>query len=144
MNEEDTVTVGQDLIKMELGATPQGGHAEQASSEPKAPASTSQSTSSDPEPKQGQEQANQERSSMPPQAEKSGTMQEKPASSLPNQQQQEPPPSLSPGQYSKSTKKPRIEGSESKERVDDGPFGGREERRVRVSRTLKSELTDYT
>jgi 2-oxoglutarate dehydrogenase E2 component (dihydrolipoamide succinyltransferase) len=49
-NEEDTVTVGQDLVRMELGGAPEGGAKEQAESEPKEPASKEQSTSSDPEP----------------------------------------------------------------------------------------------
>ena len=142
VNEEDTVTVGQDLVKMELGESPQGGHVEQGYSETKAPASTSQSTSSDPEPKHGQEQTNQERSSMPSQAIESGTTPEKPARSLPYQQQQEAPSSPSSGQYYKSSRKPRKEGSESIEGIDDGPFGGRGERRVRASRTLNGELTD--
>ena len=49
-NEEDTVTVGQDLVRMELGGAPSGGEKEKASSEPKEPASKDQPTSSDPEP----------------------------------------------------------------------------------------------
>lgn len=48
-NEEDTVTVGQDLVRIELGDAPAGGAKEEA----KEPASKEQSTSSDPEPKKG-------------------------------------------------------------------------------------------
>lgn len=50
-NEEDTVTVGQDLVRLELGGAPEGGKEEKAASEPKEPASKEQPTSSDPEPK---------------------------------------------------------------------------------------------
>ncbi|KAI4086773.1 MAG: hypothetical protein LQ348_002021 [Seirophora lacunosa] len=51
--EEDTVTVGQDIVKLELGGTSQEGGKEQASQEPKAPASSEQATSSDPKPNDG-------------------------------------------------------------------------------------------
>lgn len=53
-NEEDTVTVGQDLVRMELGGAPEGGDKEKASSEPKEAASKEQPTSSDPEPKKSE------------------------------------------------------------------------------------------
>lgn len=49
-NEEDTVTVGQDLVKLELGGSPGGAEKESASSEPKEPASSDQPTSSEPKP----------------------------------------------------------------------------------------------
>lgn len=46
-NEEDTVTVGQDLIRLEIGAAaPGGGKEKKASSEPKEPASKEQPISS--------------------------------------------------------------------------------------------------
>lgn len=46
--EEDTVTVGQDLVRLEPGGAPEGGKEEKASSEPKEPASKEQPTSSEP------------------------------------------------------------------------------------------------
>jgi 2-oxoglutarate dehydrogenase E2 component (dihydrolipoamide succinyltransferase) len=49
VNEEDTVTVGQDLLKMELGGAPSGPKAEQAPQEAKSPASDKQETSSQPD-----------------------------------------------------------------------------------------------
>lgn len=52
--EEDTVTVGQDLVKLELGESSQEGGEQQASQEPKAPAPEEQPTSSDPKPDAGQ------------------------------------------------------------------------------------------
>src|SRR4051794_34110340 len=46
-SEEDTVTVGQDLVKLEPGGPSEGGKKEDTSSEPKEPASNGQPTSSD-------------------------------------------------------------------------------------------------
>lgn len=48
-NEEDTVIVGQDLVRMESGGAPSAKE-ESAPSEPKEPASKEQPTSSDPKP----------------------------------------------------------------------------------------------
>lgn len=53
--EEDTVTVGQDLLRMESGGSP--APKEEASSEAKEPTSKEQSTSSDPKPEQKDEPA---------------------------------------------------------------------------------------
>ena len=50
-NEEDTVTVGQDLVKLEIGGVAEGSDKKQGSSEPKTSASEEQATSSDPQPK---------------------------------------------------------------------------------------------
>lgn len=55
-NEEDTVTVGQELLVIELGGAPEkDGSKEEASSEPKEAASKEQPTSSDPEPSKKEE-----------------------------------------------------------------------------------------
>ncbi|KAF4624092.1 hypothetical protein G7Y89_g14080 [Cudoniella acicularis] len=50
-NEEDTVIVGQDLVRLELGSAPEGESKEKASTEPKEPATSEQPISSDPDPK---------------------------------------------------------------------------------------------
>ncbi|THV48697.1 hypothetical protein BGAL_0232g00010 [Botrytis galanthina] len=104
-NEEDTVTVGQDLVRLELGGAPEGGDKEKASSEPKEAASKDQSTSSDPEP------SKKEDSSSPPPAEKKSEPKETP----------KPKPSESKKQESSSS--------------SSGPsLGNREERRVKMNR----------
>lgn len=54
VSEEATVTVGQDLVKLELGGEPSGGDKQEADSEPKAPASSNQATSSQPSGEQEQ------------------------------------------------------------------------------------------
>ena len=58
--EEDTVTVGQDLLKLELGGVPDGGSEQQGGSEPKSPAPDDQSTSSDPKPQKKKVSSTQE------------------------------------------------------------------------------------
>ncbi|TGO20503.1 hypothetical protein BPAE_0290g00100 [Botrytis paeoniae] len=104
-NEEDTVTVGQDLVRLELGGAPEGGDKEKASSEPKEAASKDQSTSSDPEP------SKKEDSSSPPPTEKKSEPKETP----------KPKPSESKKQESSSS--------------SSGPsLGNREERRVKMNR----------
>ncbi|KAI9643468.1 2-oxoglutarate dehydrogenase complex E2 component [Ciborinia camelliae] len=110
-NEEDTVTVGQDLVRLELGGAPEGGDKEKASSEPKEPASKDQSTSSDPEPSKKEESKPKEESSSPPPPEKKAQPKETP----------KPKPSESKKQESSSS--------------SSGPtLGSREERRVKMNR----------
>jgi len=80
-NEEDTVTVGQDLVRMELGGAPEGGDKEKASSEPKEPAPKEQSTSSDPEPSKKEESKEESKttsSASPPQEKKPEPKKESP------------------------------------------------------------------
>jgi len=55
-NEEDTVVVGQDLVRMESGGAP-AAKEETAPSEPKEPASKEQPTASDPKPAEKSEPA---------------------------------------------------------------------------------------
>jgi 2-oxoglutarate dehydrogenase E2 component (dihydrolipoamide succinyltransferase) len=100
VGEGDTVTVGQEIAKLEPGEGGSGG-AQEATEEPKAPASKDQPTSSDPEPKKEQpkEEPKKETSSAP-------KKEEKPA-----------PP--------KEEKKPASQPSESKQESKgiDSPFG---------------------
>ncbi|KAL2072306.1 hypothetical protein VTL71DRAFT_11649 [Oculimacula yallundae] len=105
-NEEDTVTVGQDLVRMELGGAPEGGEKEKAASEPKEAASKEQSTSSDPEPSKKEE--SKSASSPPPPQEK------KP------EPKKESPPKQTESKDSKSSSSPTL--------------GNREERRVKMNR----------
>ncbi|KAA8566383.1 hypothetical protein MFRU_019g00020 [Monilinia fructicola] len=110
-NEEDTVTVGQDLVRLELGGAPEGGDKAKAPSEPKEPASKDQSTSSDPEPSKKEESKPKQESSSPPAPEKKAAPKETP----------KPKPSEPKKQESSST--------------SSGPtLGSREERRVKMNR----------
>lgn len=113
VGEGDTVTVGQDLAKIDAGAS--GGGAEKAKEEPKAPASDKQQTSSQPE---GQkEQPKQEKK---PDQSKQQEMKETPP----------PPPPREP-EPKKEPKTPAKEESKG-EAAAPSPLGkgGRGEHRV--------------
>lgn len=110
-NEEDTVTVGQDLLKLELGGEPQKEGKEDGGQEPKAPAPKEQSTSSDPEPRK--------ESSPPPTKEPESPKQTEP------KKEKEPAPPKTAEPAKTESKKPETKATGS-----DAPFGNREERRV--------------
>lgn len=106
VNEEDTVTVGQEIVRLEPGAAPEGGKKE-ASEQPKEPAPESQETSSQPEGQQEQSQ---------PEAPKE--------ESKPESKQETPQPP-------KQESKPQPPKKESKpEEPKPATPGSREERRV--------------
>lgn len=131
--EEDTVTVGQDLLKLELGGAPKEGGKQDGGQEPKAPAPDGQSTSSDPEPKKDEGTSGQDSSSAPT---SSSTL---PKNETENLKQQEHKQSgaereLPAGEQSPS-KSSELDKAESKKANtkatgSDGPYGNREERRV--------------
>jgi 2-oxoglutarate dehydrogenase E2 component (dihydrolipoamide succinyltransferase) len=116
VKEEDTVTVGQDLVQIETGgAPPEGGAKEPAKEEPKEPASKDQDTSS--QPQGGQEK---EAPKPPPTEEK------KPE---PKSQPPPPPPEK------KSTPPPEPKKGEAPQKDAKGfplPWN-RDEKRVRYS-----------
>ncbi|KAL8785943.1 MAG: hypothetical protein Q9213_003092 [Squamulea squamosa] len=138
--EEDTVTVGQDLVKLELGGASQGGGEQKASQEPKDAAPDEQATSSDPEPSKKPSQPERKPQPQP--------------SSQPQKQEQPPPPPPPEKEPSPSEKERPVEAKEdrkppeSKESAPkpapkptptsgDGSSaaqGGRGERRVKMNR----------
>lgn len=133
-NEEATVTVGQDLAKMETGGGPkEDGGAKAASQEPKAPASGDQPTSSDPEPskesKEPKPKPQEESRSAPPPPSSSPS----PPSSPPQEKKSEKPKKdaateeTRPAPPSQSTKQEQTGTGE-------GLPGNREERRVKMNR----------
>ena len=110
------MTVGQDLVVLELGGQPEGGKKLEASQKPKDPAPATQSTSSDPKPKSELGAKTSEESS-------------KPASPPSNNQEAPPGDKASTSAAKESSPKPQAQ--------KDGPSkgsaatpGGREERRV--------------
>jgi 2-oxoglutarate dehydrogenase E2 component (dihydrolipoamide succinyltransferase) len=124
VNEEDTVTVGQDIVKLELGGEPSSGKKEEAKSEPKEAASNEQETSS--QPKGGQEKEQPKQQEEKPQPPKQESKPEPP-----KQQESKPAPQPSkpsPPKESKDSKQSKE--SESKPAT----IGGREERRVCIPR----------
>ncbi|KAK3117602.1 2-oxoglutarate dehydrogenase complex E2 component [Teratosphaeriaceae sp. CCFEE 6253] len=119
--EEDTVTVGQDLVKMDLGGEP-GQTAEKGKDEPKSPASDSQETSSQPD---GQKEESKPAPSPPKQESK------------PNPPKQDSKPAPAPPQAEKKPDKkndPSINKPQDVKPPVDLPYGTREERRVKMNR----------
>jgi 2-oxoglutarate dehydrogenase E2 component (dihydrolipoamide succinyltransferase) len=113
VNEEDTVTVGQEIVKLEAGGAPEGGKKE-ASEQPKEPASKDQETSSQPEGQQEQSQPKEEQSKAPKEESKP-----------------EPPKQESKPQPPKQESKPAPPKKDSKaEETKPATPGSREERRV--------------
>ncbi|GAB7361263.1 hypothetical protein MBLNU230_g1323t2 [Neophaeotheca triangularis] len=127
--EEDTVTVGQDLVKLELGGAPSGGKKEQASEEPKSPASDAQETSSQPEGQQEESKSAAPKQESQPEAPKQ-------QESKPEQPKQSEQKESKPEQPKKE--QPKKEQKDSKESKDqpkqESPYGSREERRVKMNR----------
>lgn len=122
VNEEDTVTVGQDLVKLELGGEPSGGAKEQGQEEPKEPAPKEQDTSS--QPQGGQEQ---------------------PKPQEPTKQESKPEP---PKQESKPTPPPSKptppKEPKQEELKKESTSGSREERRVCLySILMVNQLTGH-
>lgn len=118
-SEEDTVIVGQDLVKLELGGPPKDGESQTAGQKPKEPAPQEQPSSSDPEPieKKGEREKEPTPPSSPPQNEHQTEPKKQPKA---EQSKPIPPPT-------KQTNKP----SEPKEPEPKSAYGSREERRVR-------------
>jgi 2-oxoglutarate dehydrogenase E2 component (dihydrolipoamide succinyltransferase) len=120
VNEEDTVTVGQELVKLELGGEPSGGQKQEGSQEAKEPASKDQETTS--QPSGEQEQSKPSEDSAPKQEEKHPEPPKQESKPEPPKQEQKPQP---PKQESKP--------APSKEESKQAQPGSREERRVRSS-----------
>ena len=126
--EEDTVTVGQELVKLELGGPSQGGDKQDGGQEPKAPALDVQPTSSDSEPKKNEETSGQDSSittasssTLPKKETESSKQKERKQSGAEREQ--------SPSKASSSDKS-ESKKTDSKAIGSDGPYGNREERRV--------------
>lgn len=129
VNEEDTVTVGQDLLKLELGGPPQGGEKERGGSEPKAPASDEQYTSSHPEPKQNGTQPDKD-SSSPPAPSPKGPEPKKEPETKKEESKPSPQPKKEPLPQEKQSKSQELKKPEPKATGGETAYGSREERRV--------------
>ncbi|KAI9707259.1 MAG: 2-oxoglutarate dehydrogenase complex E2 component [Candelina mexicana] len=129
-NEEDTVTVGQDLVKLELGGGPQNGGKETASQETKAPASDKQPTSSDPKPLKESTKPQQDSKSLSP----SSSEETKPTSS-PKQSFESAASGREPSSKESPKSKPsERKGSDSRAATSGISDGSRDERRVKMNR----------
>ncbi|KAL9083725.1 MAG: hypothetical protein Q9159_005625 [Coniocarpon cinnabarinum] len=120
VKEEDTVTVGQEIVKMETSGAPPEGGTQKASQEPKEPASDKQQTSSQPG---GETEKDRKPTSPPPKQEDA-----KPPPSPPKQQERSSQPSA-------PAAPPASDTTQEQPRRDESPQkGGREERRVKMNR----------
>ncbi|CAD6585093.1 MAG: 2-oxoglutarate dehydrogenase complex E2 component [Alectoria sarmentosa] len=122
-NEEDTVTVGQDLLKLELGGPPKGGEKQQGGQEPKAPATDEQSTSSDSKTQRDEGKSNQQSPPPPEMKPEPSKVESKPSPPL-NDSSKQKEPSSKPQEQKKPEPRPN----------DTAPLGSREERRVKMNR----------
>ncbi|MCJ1394963.1 2-oxoglutarate dehydrogenase complex E2 component [Xylographa bjoerkii] len=135
VSEEDTVTVGQDLVKMELGGEPQSGDQEKATSEPKSPASDAQETSSDPDPSKDKPDPKQGQASPTPDKKEDAPKQDALNKETPKEDTPKQQPKPSPAkQDAPSTKPPPSKSQDGKGASSDTPFGKRDERRVKMNR----------
>ncbi|KAI9844499.1 MAG: 2-oxoglutarate dehydrogenase complex E2 component [Sclerophora amabilis] len=133
--EEDTVTVGQDLVKMEVGGAPSGGSEQKAESSAKEPASKDQATASDPEPSKEDPKPKEETS-----APKQGSSSSPPSPPPPPPAKEKKPqePEKSPEAPKKETQPPPKQSDsqkpDPKSSADQSTPGSREERRVKMNR----------
>ena len=125
-NEEDTVTVGQDLLKLDLDGTPKGGDKQEGGQEPKAPAAANQPTSSDPKPKKDTGASVQDPSTSSSSPSPSPTKRDEHSKQTSKQNISEKESNaLERSSETSGRKKPFINTKES-----EAPYGNREERRV--------------
>ena len=127
--EEETVTVGQEIAKMDGGASAgEGQKKETGSSEPKSPAPSDQQTSSQPSGKQESEAPKEQKETPKPQQPQQQQSQQQQQQQQPSQPKPQPPPQPKqpeqPKQQEKSKPQPLTkEGSQTTP-------GAREERKV--------------
>ncbi|KAK5086820.1 2-oxoglutarate dehydrogenase complex E2 component [Lithohypha guttulata] len=133
VGEGDTVTVGQDIAKIDAGAS--GGGSAEAKEEPKSPATDAQETSSQPE---GQKEQ--------PKKEDKQEIKETPPPPPPKEPEPEPKKESSPPPKKEAKKEPSKETSKQPEKKDpkesaggppsQSPFGkgSRDEHRVKMNR----------
>ena len=123
------MTVGQDLVKMELGDAPKSGEKEKGGQETKAPASDAQSTSSDPKPAKDDSKSKAEPSTSPttlPKERDESTNGEAASSPPKNESPRKEPSRQDPPPSTPSEPKKSVPKSTS----NDTLYGNREERRV--------------
>ena len=128
--EEDTVTVGQDLLKMELSGASEGGEKIEGGQEPKAPAPGDQPTSSDPNPSRSEAKPKQESSSPSPASSRPPPSKKEDAQ--PSKQESKPGPQTQPPPQESTQKTTDKNKPEPQSTSGEVVYGNREERRVRV------------
>ncbi|OAL45973.1 dihydrolipoamide succinyltransferase [Pyrenochaeta sp. DS3sAY3a] len=137
VNEEDTVTVGQDLVRLELGGEPSGGQKQEAKDEPKEPASKDQETSSQPS-------GEQEKPAPPKDESKPEPSKSEQAPQPPKQESKpQPPKQESKSQPPKDESKPAQPGSREERRVKMNRMRLRIAERLKQSQNTAASLTTF-
>ncbi|KAL8849459.1 MAG: hypothetical protein Q9221_005541 [Calogaya cf. arnoldii] len=136
VQEEDTVEVGQDLLKLEPGEASQGGGEQKASQEPKAAAPDDQPTSSDPEPAKEPSQPEQkpQSSSQPQKQEQKQEQEAPPRKTEPSPSEKEPPKQPKEAPKPSKSEKPAPKPSAPQTEGSSAAQGGRGEHRVKMNR----------
>jgi len=128
VNEEDTVTVGQDIAILELAGASSGARAEVAVQEPKSSTSNAQPTSSEPRLKESQVEPKQEAET--DRKSSQGKLESKPSPTAKAESSLKPP-----------SRKESSVNDQSSQSSTPGSIGSREERRV--SHVLVREAVAY-
>ncbi|KAK5756755.1 2-oxoglutarate dehydrogenase complex E2 component [Elasticomyces elasticus] len=127
--EEDTVTVGQDLVKLDLGGSP-GQSESKGKDEAKSPASSAQETSSQSEGQKEESKGESSKQAEPPKQQESKPEPPKQESKpQPPKQESKPAPTKQDKKQDPSVQKPQ----DVQPKVE-SPYGSREERRVKMNR----------
>ena len=129
--EEDTVKVGQDIVKMELGGEPKSGQKEEAKQDPKGAASDQQATSSDPKPQE--EEMKPAKSEKPSPTESKKEPEPRKEAETKKQEPSKPPPQKEPPPQQNPSKPQSSRPAEAEGLSTPSPDGSREERRVIVA-----------
>ncbi|KAK6443657.1 2-oxoglutarate dehydrogenase complex E2 component [Oleoguttula sp. CCFEE 5521] len=137
-NEEDTVTVGQDLVKLETGGPAPEGGAQKAKSEPDSPASSAQETSSQP-----QGQTEQAKSSPPPNQESTPEPSKPAPKPSPEASKPAPKPAPSPKPSTSEPPKPAAPGAREERRVKMNRMRLRIAERLKQSQNTAASLTTF-
>ncbi|KAL8740524.1 MAG: hypothetical protein Q9190_006785 [Brigantiaea leucoxantha] len=133
--EEDTVTVGQDIVMLELGGEPKGGTEEKAGQKPKEPAPSDQPSSSDPKPSTDSSESKKSSPSSEEPPPKQPEAPKKAQEPKPQKEQQPQSPRKEDTQPPPPPPKPTKKASESTDSTEaPPPYGSREERRVKMNR----------
>ncbi|MBE7181103.1 MAG: dihydrolipoyllysine-residue succinyltransferase [Terriglobus roseus] len=129
VKEEDTVEVGQDLIKIDAGGEPGAKKEKPAKEEPKEPASDKQETSSQPE--GGKEESKPE----PPKEESKPEPPKQESKPEPPKEEAKPPPPPPPAKKPEPKKQEAPKKETPPAKAPEQPtIGSREERRVKMNR----------
>ncbi|KZM23386.1 Dihydrolipoyllysine-residue succinyltransferase [Ascochyta rabiei] len=140
VNEDDTVTVGQDVVKLEVGGEAPSGGKQEAKDEPKEPASKEQETSSQPSGEQEQSKQQEHKQQEPAKQE---SKPEPPKQESKPQPPKQPEPKKESKPAPKDESKPAQPGSRAENRVKMNRMRLRIAERLKQSQNTAASLTTF-